>query len=337
MKKAYIYPVTFKEKVIANPYIQDFICCLSDHIHFLNRDRPSKYGIFDIFRYIHQINLLFLNWPEDLPDKKGGLIQALTFFLIIFLARLKRIQIFYTLHNRESHKTRFILIKKSIRWILFRKADYILTHSSSGIELLPDQKTKEKALYLPHPFSIKPIVPAKRIKEKEYDILIWGTVQPYKGVDAFLSYCRKNIQLGNLKILVAGIISPDSYVQCITQFASPNIKIINRYINDEDLVMFIEKSRIVLFTYLKDSVLSSGALVFSMQQKALILGPDTGAFHDMYQEGLIEVYHDHNSLYEKIQLLLNNRNSYLIRSDLFITENTWSRFSEKILHWLEIR
>ena len=102
-RKAYIYPITARDGGIVNPYIYHFIEALEDEFEFLNRDKPSYSGIFDLLKYFTKIRYLFLNWPEDIPGKKGGVIQLVFFVVLILFFKLKKVKIVWTLHNRESH------------------------------------------------------------------------------------------------------------------------------------------------------------------------------------------------------------------------------------------
>ena len=88
---------------------------------------------------------------------------------------------------------------------MIRHSDLIITHSHDGLEFVgkffPVHQSKIK--YIVHPtdelleYNIEP--------EKEYDILIWGTIHPYKGVVEFLDYLKESDKLNSYKILISGI------------------------------------------------------------------------------------------------------------------------------------
>ena len=69
----------------------------------------------------------------------------------------------------------------------------ILTHSEEGItfgeENYPEYAHKIK--YLIHP--LKEIIQVKEEKTKKYDLLIWGSIYPYKGVVDFLSFLKSTV------------------------------------------------------------------------------------------------------------------------------------------------
>ena len=52
-------------------------------------------------------------------------------------------------------------------------------------------------------------------------------------------------------------------------------------------------ARVILFPYSAQSILSSGALMTSLNSAAAIVGPDVGSFRDLAQEGMVETFAGH--------------------------------------------
>jgi beta-1,4-mannosyltransferase len=202
-QKAYIYPNTSRNGGLTNPYIFNFIDSLEGKINFVNRNKPSESGIFDLLKYINKIHFLFLNWPEDIPDKKAGFIQTLLLLACINYLKFRKVKIVYTLHNKESHNKAKSILKKYLRKFIIRKADLILTHAREGIEIVRkiSNNPNQKIAFINHPVLSK--IDIKPDVEKKYDVLIWGTVEPYKGIDKFISFVNEH-QLYDIKILIAG-------------------------------------------------------------------------------------------------------------------------------------
>lgn len=333
MKKAYIYPATSINSTASNPYIDDFAGALSGSMIFLNKGKTSRSGILDIFKYMLEADFLFLHWIEDLPNRKAGTLQSLFFLaLILPLCRIRGIRIVYTLHNKESHYSRSRTISGIIRKRVIRQACLILCHAKEGLHLPETANLGSRIRYLPHPFreNIVPKHPAK----KTIDILIWGAIKPYKGIHQFLEYLEVKGLLSSFGILIAGKIDPESYVADLLRYQSKNIQIHNRFFDTEELNELIDQSKLVLLTYDNRSVLSSGALIYSLSRKAMVIGPNTGSFRDLYHESLIEVYENYDDLLMKISKNLSDPGSFRTKLESYIQHNTWALFGERVSGWL---
>jgi len=207
----------------------------------------------------------------------------------------------------------------------------ILTHSSEGInyakEILPG--SEKKVNYFPHP------VKDRRASKKHnirYDILIWGTISPYKGIDEYLNFLKKNNLADKFKTYIVGKSTSEDYFQKLVGFSSEMITIENKFISDEDLQQLIAKSRIVLFTYSKSSILSSGVLMDSLGYGANIIGPQVGAFSDLGNEGILNTYTNFDELIPIINkhVEIENSEQRSNKLDEFLKENTWDKFAEQV-------
>jgi len=334
MIQAYLYPLTSRSSGGSNPYLKDFITSLSEKIDFINLGKPSSIGIIDIFRYLGTIDIIFLNWIEDLPEKKAGIIQSLVFILLIHIISYTNIKIFYILHNKESHYPRHRFLKKLIKDVVISKSDFVLFHASEGVEILKKYKFNGKYKYIPHPFNIN--YTSNIPKTKEYDILIWGAIREYKGIDKFLNYLEKEHLIEKYSILIAGDVYPKEYLTSIKKHESKNIKIEAHFIEDSHLDKIIMQSRIVLFTYNDKSVLSSGALIYSLSRRASVIGPNTGSFCDLYNEGLIEVFNNYDELIEKINFKLYTQYYESDSLNKYIIDNSWQKFGKEIFKWISV-
>ena len=125
MKRAYIYPISGRDKHLGlyNPYLDDLIKSFSGKIDFVNANDPSQSGIFNIFKYIFRINYIFLNWIENIPERKGGTIQTTFVLVILTLARIFNIKIIWTMHNKLSHSKDSYTQKYRIFKNLLKKAE----------------------------------------------------------------------------------------------------------------------------------------------------------------------------------------------------------------------
>ncbi len=330
--KAYIYPFTSRNGGMVNPYIRHVVDALKERIDFVNGDAPSRSGLFDILRYLREMDLFFLNWPEEILEKKGGILQAVFFVALIRLLKLKKVKICWTFHNKESHNKNKARLKHYIRNFTAIHADYIITHASEGIDELRrfPGPVKARIRFFHHP--VLPPVSLKNPDKTRWDLLIWGMVIPYKGIDLFLDFLSKE-KISHLKVLVAGKIAGDAaYREKMLSYRSPQVEITDEFAAAGQLEGYIAGSKAVLFTYLGYSVLSSGALMDTLRYAPLIIGPDSGAFKDLGNEGLIVTYRD----FSHLMSLLKDPGPLPDKAKIirFAAENSWENFGNSVYNFI---
>src|ERR1700754_2089373 len=99
----YIYPNISRSRMGSqNPYIEDLKQSLTDN-GFRVTGRPAQKAFVDLLTNGLRSDAVLLNWIEDIPTRKMGLLQ--TAVLVAYLAVLKArgIKIIWIKHNRVSH------------------------------------------------------------------------------------------------------------------------------------------------------------------------------------------------------------------------------------------
>jgi beta-1,4-mannosyltransferase len=290
-----------------------------------------------LLRFVTRIDLLFLNWIEDLPAMKGGYAQSLLFILIMSLKSLCGFKIVWTMHNKVSHSQNHFWMKKRLFEMLLVKSDLIITHSSEGfhyaLDIKPDIK-KEKVFVFQHPISP---VPRRIVRKKEYDILIWGTLAPYKGVHRFLEYLVLNGLSERFRIRILGKCSSDQYYETLARYQNAHIVVENRFLKRAEIEELIATARVTLFTYSERSVLSSGALMDSIACRANVVGPDVGAFKDLAGKGLIKTYRKFEDLPDIIDSIkAEPGDEFATRIDEFLNAHSWEEFGAALIKKLNV-
>lgn len=333
-KNIYLYPNSARGKeAIPNPYIRNMVDSLNKYYRFVNRANPSSIGIFDSIKYFRKTDYFMLHWIENLPDKKNGVAQSFYFIFFLLLIKISGKKLIWTMHNRLSHFISHLILKKLLFKFLVRSSNYIITHSSDGINYLKNLRYKrlEKVKYIPHPIIKKEIL---QTKTKVYDVLIWGTIIAYKGIDSFLELLKEKNVLDKLKILIIGKAHSNEYFDSLLKYSSNSTIIKNQYIPEEELKELISLSKCVLFPYKEESVLSSGALIDTLCYGATIIGPCSGAFKDLEQESLVTTYKNNEELID----LLVHPDKHKIpdeqKINAFIIENSWENYATKIFNWI---
>lgn len=333
---AYIYPNSSRSPQITNnPYLDYFMDSLSSQVNFLNQDYPSAIGILDLVKYVKKLDYLFLNWIEDLPDKKQGLIQTLFFLTVLRFKKLLGIKVIWTLHNKISHHPQHLFWKRMLFRHLLHRSDLILTHARAGIDFAEQMEpgVSSRMFCFPHP-----IVPSQHSSlglQKVYDILIWGSIAPYKGIHVFLEALKQRGRFSKYRILVVGKASSSAYLEELLPYGSAEIEIRNTFVEPEELSLFIGQSRMILFTYSGGSVLSSGALIDSIAHKARVVGPDVGAFQELGALGIIDTYQSMDDLLDRLDQMIQDPNVIPeSRVAEFIEAHSWEKYGIAVMREL---
>lgn len=312
-----------------NPYVLNLEDALSETHDIVNK-KPNRSGVLELYLYLFKADIFFFNWIEDAPTKRFGEVQFVALVIFLFLAKISRKKIIWVLHNKYSHEKKKKRWSKYIFEMMIIKSDLILTHSGEGIAFLIKEYNKysKKAIYIIHP--VESMLSNEIPAEKKYDILIWGTIHPYKGVIDFLKYMRSSDALGKLKIIISGICPDTNERKQLYELLSENIHYINSFQNIEEISRLASQSRYILFTYNSDSILSSGSLMDSIRMRTLVIGPEKGAFKDLKKYSFVKTYNH----FDEIPLIIKSgvSNESMLYRDIeeFCIENSWKRFGQKL-------
>jgi len=332
MKNVYLYPNSARtENAVENPYMGNLKAALRNHFEVVNANKPSAIGIFDILKYLRNLDVVYFNWAEELPSLHRGRLQGYFLMILLPILRLSGTKIVWTLHNKESHFDQHRKLKKRLYSLMLKKSDLIITHAKEGLDLIPKGK---KAAFLHHPVN-SPVAHANPDGDRQFDIIIWGTIAPYKGILSFLEFMEQSGIIENYRILLAGKVTTPSLALQLKKYSDKYKKIVlmDGYVEKDQLIKLIQDSGITLFTYHSDSILSSGALMDSLSYGAYIIGPAVGAFNDLQELGLIDTYTDFSSLtklLDKKHLSSDVHSSRIDNIGKFIESNSWEAFSNSI-------
>jgi hypothetical protein len=335
MKNIYIHPNASEKYYSFNPYIADLTNSVSSYCNVVNKNTKSNNGILHLVKYAPKVDYIWFNWIEDLPDKSKGFLQTAVLVFILFYCKLTSKKIIWTLHNKFSHYKRNQNLKRFLFWFMMKMSDFILTHSTEGVEFAGSfgKKVKAKTKFLHHP--VKDSYKTVSIP-KNTDILIWGSIIPYKGIDQFLDYLWSHKLEEKWKIRIIGKIRDVDYKAKLMGLTNGYIVIEDKFADDDVLKQEIVSAKCVLYTYLRDSVLSSGAVMDSITMGAHVIGPRCGAFADLKRDGIIETY----STYDELIKMLHTLDKFTSTANVekiktFINNNTWKSFGGNVASWLK--
>jgi glycosyltransferase involved in cell wall biosynthesis len=323
----YVYPNIGRKLMGSNnPYIQHLKEAIGRNALDIDSAVSDK-AFPDLLRKGFRSDMIILNWLENLPLRRMGILQTVIAMIYIRLLRIKGTKIVWIKHNKISHSKKWFAISKMIQRTLSRCAHHIVTHSQDI-----DIAETNKLLYLPHPSNIGPeAVLAPATDEKPViDLLIWGSILPYKGVLEFLQFAEKDAGLRRLNIHIVGKCAAD-YWELLQKYRGDNLTMRNEFIEEEELIQLFKRTRFILFTYNKRSVMSSGVLIDSLAACRKIIAPDCGAFTDMAkQHSFVYLYKDFSDI---ASLCRDHYTDYALNYEevcSFVARNSWYNMGQKI-------
>jgi len=335
MKRAYVYPYSGRNtSLIPNPYVDHFMEAAKPWFHIVNDQKPSYNGIFDLLKYLFRLDVVFLNWIEDLPDKKYGVLQSFVFLFSLMMMKVLSVQVVWTLHNKGTHGSIHPKMKSRLYGWIIRHADLIITHASEGREYLKQQigKDDHKILFAHHPVICDSQGNNTTKAHPTIDLFIWGTLERYKKVDEFLRFAVEKGYNQKYSLYVHGKIRDPQYRDLLIEFNRyPNVEVQDGYIAFERLYEMMNRTRLTAFTYSHSSVLSSGALMDSLCGASVIIGPHKGAFADLQKEGLIFTFNRFQDIFSVLESLDPETLKVLDQKKrAFFKQNTWTGFAQKV-------
>lgn len=320
--KIAIFPSYRKGLTNGNPFINRLYDSFPKNVKVL-----YVYGrnLAGLCRNLFRANIYIFNWPENVIFNKLGFLQIYVFVLLLSILILRRVKIVWIFHNIAPHEGHNLYTRFMYRFMM-KYSKLIISLSKRGENFLKSRTTSSKVLYTPHPF--KSLGIQNEGHQYLWDFYIWGGINKYKGVADFLKFFSKVTNKSKYRILITGKCNDRDYEEQLKLYLADNVSYINAYIDTEELISNIAKSRYVLFPYLEDSVSSSGALMDSLEYGAQVIGPNCGAFKDAKDEGVCLTFNK----YEEILAICDKSLSLdkkLIKN--YIKNNTWDKFPQKIL------
>lgn len=317
-----------------NPYLRHFMTALASHCHVVNREQPTSYGLLGIVPWLWRLDTLVLHWVENIPDKRAGRVQAALLHVLLRAKSHLGLRMVFVLHNRMSHVGVRSQRKQRLVRAVCEHADLVLTHARDGVAVALENGVVDgdRIRYLPLPVaSPRAFVSGDEpFDERPWDILVWGTMTPYKGLADFVKTLNEQGLQQRYRILAAGPFLDTAAYEALLKEA-PYITFVNRFVTDDELRAFIAASRFILFPYRRESVLSSSALMDSLLSDAFVVGPSAGAFQDCADLGLITTFDRMSDIVEVMERAgTGDRKTLVERRRAFAAEHTWEAFGRQV-------
>lgn len=192
------------------------------------------------------------------------------------------------------------------------------------------------SVYLMGDFSFYLKWKKKNVKEEPYTILFFGRILDYKGLDVLLKaipLIEKRIP--QIKLIVAGEGDINPYVKLINNIDKKNIELVHRYVPEQEVAGFFQRSSIIIMPYRDAS--SSGIVPIAYVFKKALICSDVGAlreFIDDNKTGVLIKPEDPKILANEIVSLLHNpkKRAYLGKNGYHkaMTELSWKSIAKRL-------
>ena len=332
--KYYFSPPPTKKKT--NEYVNNFYETLSKEVDLVNYNKKAFSRSFDYLKFSLKSDVMILNWPEDILHLRFGVIQLFVSYFTFLFFKMKGGKIIWVCHNKDSHTKKYKPLRILTRKFYTRFADKIIVHSEDALQYLAD--VKNKVTFLNHPVYSQSVL-HKEINEKSsIDVLIWGKIISYKGLNEFITNYKKYKCTFN--VLITGE-ADKQYLKILQKNASgTNIMVEDNFISENQLETYFSTCKIILLPYLDSDTFSSGALIHSINSNKVIIGPHVGNFIDLEKIGACKTYSNNDQLFPLLKKLLSDDNYYnqvleSVRKGIgnYYENNSWHNF---VQHLLEI-
>ncbi|MBI9032453.1 glycosyltransferase family 4 protein [bacterium] len=209
-------------------------------------------------------------------------------YIVSKLKRKSKIKVIYNIDNIDFHEKWVggdILTKYA-----FRKADFFITMSDSVdkslFKLFP-KLAKDRVVKINHPTYDFYASEQKNNFEFQYNLLFFGYIKPYKGLDTILEAMPIVLNMiPQLKLTIAGEVYGDDspYLDIIKKYSlEKNVILHDKYITNEEVKEFFLTADVCVLPYKQAT--QSGIIQLSYAFGVPVIATAVGGIPEVIQEG----------------------------------------------------
>jgi glycosyltransferase involved in cell wall biosynthesis len=213
--------------------------------------------------------------------------------IITMVKRRPGLEVVFICHNVFEHEPNFI--KKLATKAVLSKADRIITHSKEETlklkNLLGDDFNIITAFHPTYTDLNESGITRERAREKlglsGNVLLFFGFVRPYKGLGVLLEAMPAVLEAKEVTLLVVGEFWKDKqkYIDTINNAGiSANIRIIDRYVPNEEIGLYFAVSDLVIQPYI--SVSGSGISQIAYGCDRPVIATNVGSLTEVVEDGI---------------------------------------------------
>lgn len=251
------------------------------------------YNTFKVFNHIHSTVDMYKDSKVLRPDVIHYQWLPIPLIDYLWLEKLRKIApLIITVHDTKpfhgSPTSKFQLL----RWLdSIKRFDAVIVHTKYSKEQLVVKGIDQSKVYIvPHGLFnyMSPKVDNVYKTNKKLQILYFGIIKPYKGIDILLrAYAKLSVNIReNSTLVVCGYPKMDMkyLLQLAKKLQLNNINWDLRYIPSKELNAIFYSADIIVFPYRE--IDASGALMAALPFKKPIIASDIGCFNELLSEGV---------------------------------------------------
>jgi glycosyltransferase involved in cell wall biosynthesis len=227
----------------------------------------------------------------DSMDCDAAIIMWWTFFwqpalgYIAWRLKKKGIKVIYLCHNVTDHEENFI--KRQISKMAIKVADGYILHSYEEAGKLKKIKPRANILRRVHPIYTHFPTPDRRLKKRgRLDVLYFGLIRPYKGVNVLVDAMGKlNDPKVHLSIVgeVWGAKNKEELIESIAKSKNASIDYNFEYVSEELAAEYFDRADVVVLPYL--SATGSGVVTLAYHYGKPVIATAVGGLPDVVVDG----------------------------------------------------
>lgn len=331
----YIDREQLKEFVTVGKDVEQ-IKCFQDLIPLDNTYVIKGTRSSDIFRKIYnsyKINQLIKKINPDVI-----IIDNITFTYLWSAIRLRK-KALLIVHDPFQHSGEEFVIDKYLRKFFFKLIDNkILLNNTQKDQFILENKEENENIHTSFLSVYNYLTyyndPVKNMVTDEFNILFFGRISSYKGIQFLLDTYTDMIssKYQDITLTIAG--SGDFDFDIDIYKSNPNIKILNKFVSPEELALLINDCSVVVCPY--TDATQSGVVMSAFAFKKPVIATNVGGLPEMVthqKTGIIIEKNNKKQLSEAIVLLYSNREiietmSVNIESEYFNGDKSWKHSGE---------
>lgn len=272
------------ERRVGNPYISLLEDAIGEEGWRVRRFSPWV-ALFGKYQVLH------VHWPEGFIMGRSRVVSWLkSLFLALLLLRLAVVNtvVVRTVHNAKPHDTEYRPIQKALANGLDRRTDVWIHLSEHSME----EMGHDRAVLIPHGSYVDwyPPLPGRNGEAPScLDLLYFGQVRPYKGVEQLIAAVAQTS--GVLRTLIAGNPSTASYGAQVDQLAKgvEGVETRLEFIPDNELWEILASCSLVVLPF--RDIWNSGSLLLALSAGRPVLISDSRLAREFEKEFGFEWIH----------------------------------------------